>query len=40
MTVNVILRYLFSNITMRLFIYLVAMIIFTFFLNADVDAVF
>ena len=40
MTVNVILRYFILEYHMRLFTYLMAMIILTFFLNADTDAVF
>ena len=40
MTVNVILHYFVLEYHMRLFTYMMAMIILTFFLNADTDAVF
>ena len=40
MTVNVILHYFIPKYHMRLFTYLMPLILLTFFLNADIDAVF
>ena len=40
MTVNVLLRYFILEYHKRLFTYLMAMIILTLFLNADIDAEF